>query len=163
MEQDFAKRALGTEIIKWRLKVNKSTYREFWIRTPDGHFQYGTVTENYPNFLDSIHVIEIAAVEQLKAERDRFEKDFRNNYKWRIEQANEITALKINLENEKSIGQERLSIANSLLSKHAALKSKLKIAVEALNAHHNACSCCDIDYENHELCQKALSEIGGEV
>lgn len=43
--------------------------RKFWIRLPDGHFEYGTVNENHANFLDSIEVIENASYEQLKAEK----------------------------------------------------------------------------------------------
>ena len=42
------------------------------------------------------------------------------------------------------------------------LKSKLKIAIEALRtAENNACSCCDSNLAVDEHCQKAIKEIEG--
>jgi cell division protein FtsB len=41
------------------------------------------------------------------------------------------------------------------------LKSKLRIAVEALkDAHRHACSCCDSTYAVDEHCKEALLKIG---
>lgn len=138
MEQDFAKRALGTEIIKWRLKVNNSTYREFWIvdnTDNSGYLAFDRFErEKHSGACNRFRVVEYAAVEQLKAENEKAYDALAGNicgYCWQ------------KMEDEPTVKQTHQEYANQLLAENAALKSKLKIASAALEVVkvHNRNKC----------------------
>lgn len=123
--------------------TTENKFREFWIRTPDGHFQYGTVTENYPNFLDSIHVIEIAAMEQLKAVIDQHNQQFSKCCGGNDDKIKQHTQ-------DCDIHHDKSEIA--------ALKNNLEIAKETLVLLESFGYITQFKY-----IKQALSEIGGEI
>lgn len=110
--------------------------REFWINKYTCEFHIGRLSE------DDIHVIEYRAVEQLKAEMQSW-----------MKKASEKEHTIVELENY---------VAREKTENHK-LKSKLKIAVEALKQYGGASVYVASEDCNISVAQRALKEIGGDL
>lgn len=154
MENKFRRLRLDSNPINKlnKIKVNNSTYREFWIvdnTDNSGYLAFDRFErEKHSGACNRFRVVEYAAVEQLKAENEKAYDALAGNicgYCWQ------------KMEDEPTVKQTHQEYANQLLAENAALKSKLKIAVEALVLLESFGYITQFKY-----IKQALTEIGGE-
>lgn len=141
------------------LKV-ENKFREYWVYSNEEYAPTYACDFNQRGFVpsrnrESIHTIEIAAVEQLKSDLQITRHKIETLLTINMRQDAEVTGLKSQIKHWEDKEVEKASCCFENEQENISLKSKLKIATEAIEKY--------TDLHHAPKLEETLKEIGGEI